>query len=372
VSTFKPGAAACLARVSTALVACGLWLTGIAYAHAPFERLVDFPLTGGSLGSVGNGIKVGDLWFFIASSPEFGMELWRSDGTTNGTVAITESISPGPVGLQPTNLTAVGSILYFVVDTTDLWKSDGTSSGTTFVKRVRSSSELFGPMTMLTAVDDMLFFVADDGDGIFGGLWKSDGTSAGTQKVKAAGVPSRLTAAQGTLFLTRQDSNGTELWKSDGTDAGTVMVKDIAPGSTSGLQWLSTPMTAMGNAVYFAANDGTNGLELWRSDGTESGTTMVADIQAGALDSNPSPIESINGTLFFAAFGGSGSELWKSDGTTAGTVFVQTVDAYAASDQTYKRFASVGGTLFFAGTDATNGNELWSSLTSTITGVHPL
>ena len=38
----------------------------------------------------------------------------------------------------------------------------------------------------------------------------------------------------GTLYFVGNDgANGYELWKSDGTTAGTVMVKDIAPGSAS-------------------------------------------------------------------------------------------------------------------------------------------
>ncbi len=43
-------------------------------------------------------------------------------------------------------------------------------------------------------------------------------------------LPFSLTEVNGTLFFTADDGmNGSELWKSDGTEAGTVMVKDINP-----------------------------------------------------------------------------------------------------------------------------------------------
>ncbi len=72
------------------------------------------------------------------------------------------------------------------------------------------------------------------------------------------------------------------------------------------------------------ANDGTSGIELWKSDGTAAGTVLVKDIRPGIFNSNPLSLTNVNGTLFFAANDGvTGFELWKSDGTAAGTVMVK-------------------------------------------------
>ena len=74
------------------------------------------------------------------------------------------------------------------------------------------------------------------------------------------------------------------------------MVKDIYSGSGS-----SSPdyLTAVGNTLYFRATDGTNGVELWKSDGTASGTVMVKDIRSGSGSSSPADLTAVGNTLYF-------------------------------------------------------------------------
>ena len=94
-----------------------------------------------------------------------------------------------------------------------------------------------------------------------------------------------LTNVDGTLFFIADDgTNGYELWKSDGTEAGTVMIKDIRPGSADSLV---NYLTNADGVLYFRANDGTNGYELWKSNGTEAGTVMVQDIWPGSGSADP-------------------------------------------------------------------------------------
>ena len=81
-------------------------------------------------------------------------------------------------------------------------------------------------------------------------------------------------------------TNGRELWATDGTDAGTAMVKDIWPGSGSGAFTAFANVdfwTIFNDKMYFTANDGTNGQELWATDGTDAGTAMVKNINPQVL-----------------------------------------------------------------------------------------
>ncbi|MEM9660404.1 MAG: ELWxxDGT repeat protein, partial [Planctomycetota bacterium] len=80
----------------------------------------------------------------------------------------------------------------------------------------------------------------------------------------------------------------------------------------------------VGDVTYFVANDGTNGRELWKTDGSIAGTQLVSDIRPGAGSSFPTALVNVDGTLFFGADDGeTGLELWKTDGTAEGTVLVR-------------------------------------------------
>ena len=144
-------------------------------------------------------------------------------------------------------------------------------------------------------------------------------------------------------------------------------------------------LTNVNGILYFTANDGTYGNELWQSDGTEHGTRLVKDIYHGTTGSNPSKLTNVNGTLFFAANDGfNGCELWKSDGTATGTALVKNINqrpliylpppsgtpappdtdtatTWGAFDNNISEFVNMSGSLYFVAHDGHHGYELWKS-----------
>lgn len=347
--------------------------------------------------------------YFCANNGSDGVELWKSDGTAAGTTQV-KNINYGSSDSYPGNFNLLGTQFIFSANNdslstfnTELWKTDGTASGTTLVRNIY-------PDTMTTAdgfyegtgVNNNTLYFSALQDSIGTELYISSGTTAGTQFFKDinpgtnSSNPGLFTTLGTTTFFRANDGvNGQELWKTDGTVAGTVLVKDINPGSGG---YVSNFMV-LGNFIYFLAQGASSDYELWKSDGTPAGTTMVMDINTTG-SSYPYPLAVMGGFLYFGADNGtSGTELWKTDGTTTTMVMDMNVGSgssypdatgsfvvggfmyFTANDGTSTKvwktngttttslgveangsdFAVSGNNIYFAGIDATNGEELWYS-----------
>ncbi|MCA8955648.1 MAG: hypothetical protein KDC87_06225 [Planctomycetes bacterium] len=166
--------------------------------------------------------------------------------------------------------------------------------------------------------------------------------------------PQGLTLSNGMLFFSADDGiNGRELWVSTGATAS--MVKDIMPGSSG-----SNPfgIVAFGNGVMFAATDATGGTELWKSDGSALGTVRVADIRPGTKSSLPTELTVFGRDVYFAATTDTaGRELWKSDGTTVGTV--QVIDLQSGTGSSCPQQLTAGPGLAFTAWTSTTQRQLW-------------
>jgi ELWxxDGT repeat protein len=318
----------------------------------------------------------GNLYFY-ANDGINGLELWRSDGTDAGTYMV-KDIRPGQYGSidtsYETELVIMNNILYFAAwdglhQGHQLWKTDGTANGTV---RVKSDNSIKYPEDLFE-YNGNLYFSATDSDIIDRELFKSDGTDAGTILVKNIRVgnyqgsaPRKFTVANNVLYFEAYDDNsGGELWKTDGTASGTLMVKDIYSGGLSGLIYPNTFLTNCNNGLFFPANDGINGVELWKSDGTMNGTVLVKDISLGAGDSDPAFLVEMDNVLYFSGgkedntgVGTIGAELWKSDGTPSGTLLVKDIYPGVYSSNPSLLF-NHNGILFFSADNGVHGKELW-------------
>ena len=350
--------------------------------------------------------------FFSANDGISGQELWVSDCTTEGTQLLKDiNISDNQYFgyYRPSGFTEFGGQLFFVandgISGQELWVSDGTTEGTQLLKDINISdnshrSFLSGSFpSRFTEFDSQLFFVAYDG--ITGDeLWVSDGTTEGTQLLKdinttdnkpyddATNIPFGFTEFDGQLFFSANDGiAGQELWVSDGTAEGTQLLKDINTtdnrysNRSSGSR--INNLTEFDGQLFFSANDGIAGQELWVSDGTAEGTQLLKDINTtdnpygrdnSPLGSSLSSFTELNSQLFFVANDGiTARELWVSDGTAEGTQLLKDINIdnsnpngrgnnpYDSSGASIYSFTEFDGQLFFVANDGIVGLELWGS-----------
>lgn len=132
------------------------------------------------------------------------------------------------------------------------------------------------------------------------------------------GSPAAISDAGRVLvFFSANDGvHGRELWRSDGTELGTSLVKDIRPGEKGSHPAL---FAVIRGRVFFAANDGRHGLRMWVSDGTSADTRLI--------EGSPAPLPEpwsggggavARGSLYFTTH--HQNKIWRTDGTAAGTV----------------------------------------------------
>lgn len=316
----------------------------------------------------------GERAFLQLEGPCGGAEPWLSDGTTAGTQRIFDLI-PGDAGSDPQALGSAGGLLFFSADLPglgrELWRTDGTPEGTLLLGDLEPGPRGSEP-TPLAALDGSFYFSA--ATRVAGReLWRSDGTAAGTALVRdvvagpRSGLPNRtddelspFAAAVGgyLLFAARDDDHGLELWRTDGTAGGTTLVLDIDAGPSGSR--LAAFREGPGG-VHFRAETPDAGVEPWISDGTTAGTRLLADVAPGAADSDPVVLGVAAGHLLFAAFEPThGRELWRSDGTPEGTALWLDIRPGAVGSS-LQPGASVAGVTVFAADDGVHGSEPWRS-----------
>lgn len=236
----------------------------------------------------------------------------------------------------------------------------------TLVKDINPGAENASP-TRFFPYGEQLLFRANDGQ-VGVELWSTDGTEAGTNLVQDINLGD--TVSQGNAnpdnfilyndlvyFKARAASFGDELFVTDGTNEGTSLIKDIQEGSGNANPF---DMILFNDLIYFTANDGVNSSELWSSDGTNEGTNLVVDIRPGNAG-NP-----INKTIFGDKIiftgndGTNGAELWITDGTAEGTNMVKDIRE-GSGNALPSQFFVFNGEVYFRANDGVNGNELWKT-----------
>jgi ELWxxDGT repeat protein len=308
--------------------------------------------------------------YFALDDGTHGSELWKTDGTPQGTAAVTD-LAPGPTSSQPNPLATEGETLYLHAygpgGGPGFWKATANAPPTLLVD-LSSSGTDSAQLLEAETVGARVFFPAFDG--VAGHeLWSTDGTAEGTQRVadlvpgSVGSFPRNLTAAGDRLFFTaRAPGLGNALFVTDGTPAGAHLVEDLDPGPDEANV---NEISAFGDRVLFAGRTEAAGEELWVSDGTTDGTHIVRNIGVDPLGSQPTFVVQTGTRAFFYAYDAVGPGLWITDGTTDATEKLADV---SVSDRPV-RFGS--DRVLFAGSVQATGPELWVS-DGTPNGTHVL
>ena len=351
-----------------------------------------------------NFFEFDDQLYFSADNGESGRELFVSDGTAEETQLLVD-LRPGSsnygynYGSNPSSFFEFNDKLYFSANNgesgNELFVSDGTAEGTQLLVDLRLGESNYGYTyssnpSELIEFNDKLYFSANNGES-GRELFVSDGTAEGTQLLvdlrpgesnygySYGSNPNDLIEFNDQLYFSANNGeSGNELFVSDGTAEGTRLLVDINSNVNEGYNGTTYPngsyindLTEFNGKLYFTADNGENGRELYVSDGTAEGTQLLVDLRPGESNygyiygSNVYDLTEFNGKLYFAANDGtSGNELFVSDGTAEGTQLVADINAgssnYGYSYGSYpNQLTVVGDELFFSANDGEVGDELF-------------
>ena len=297
------------------------------------------------------GSSRGRSWFQAYRDTESSSELWVTDGTPAGT----RRIAGHTAGVGFLDGHAYFGLWGTDAYSSEVWTADGSRSGTRQVIILKRTAPGSDPVFVPLGHGAVLFGATE---GERRRLWTSDGTPEGTGLITGfRGIPyGGFTRVGGLYFFSvyKEDSDGyfvrDELWRTDGTRSGTRKLVDFASN-----QFLDTSVARVWNGKYlFPVDDSplnsspeVSTCSYWISDGTSAGTRQIVPPLAGVrLSSGLHPFGSR--FLFVSrkeAQGGPVPQLFVSDGTPAGTL--QLTNNRGTRDPLETELVQLGRTAFF-------------------------
>ncbi len=286
------------------------------------------------------------------------------------TPAAASGTTIGVASASPTLTLRSKDRLFFTATAFDedqaLYVTDGSADNTVrignFVAGVGREGREY--ITRPVSVNDNWVFTVRNANGKIV-LAVSDATAEGTILLEDGELadlnPSALMLFNGFAYFKGYDADhGNELWRTDGTVEGTVRVTDLLPGMNSSY---ALPLAVMNDQLFFMAQDTDAGYELHRMN-TAHEATLVKDIHPGSQGSNISFAVAFNNRLYFGAEDGLGDETggyepWVSDGTESGTHMLKNINSIGNSYP--YGYVPMNDSLYFVAStyNSGSGREIW-------------
>jgi ELWxxDGT repeat protein len=358
-----------------------LWTsTGTAQGTSLVKDLgISNPYSSSYYGSSDVLVPIGGTLYFTAFDTTHGAELW-SDNIATGATQLVADIDPGPDSSDPQDLVSFGGQVYFAANdgtsplTSQLWTSGGTAGTTTEVASFSpgATASAFSDTNSASHITLGSKLLLPLSDGIRGtSLWATDGTASGTQFLSAVD-PSEFALLNGeAFFLGTGGGTAFGLWETNGTPGGTAEVKDLSAYPGAADLYAGGGIAASGGNLYFATQDGSGGVDLWVTNGTAGGTRIVKDFSAPAAGSSYGNSPTVGeltpfaGKLAFVADTGTdGPQVWITDGTSGGTQMLTDIaNSSGASgySTTIDSLTVADGRLYFFASTPDASAGLWSS-----------
>jgi len=300
--------------------------------------------------------------YFTADDGIHGIEIWVSDGTSAGTQLLMD-IFPGKTESRPGDFFVLRDRLYFVANDLlrgrVLFVTDGTVKGT---KISALAGKLPTPIHYLGSIGDKALLssrTAAAGDE----PWITDGTLAGTSLLKdiepgkASSNPGVVTKVGGLYYFTaKTTSQGQELWVTDGSSASTKIAFEIQAGRGSSRIYRISPL---GDKFLFTADKSYLQRSLFVSDGTPKGTVELKAWKSGVFVSVQDTGSGMQVRFLVIHTSVSGVELWRTDGTVSGTRLIQELAHGNLISGGDGPIQTVGARYVFPAIDALHGTELF-------------
>jgi ELWxxDGT repeat protein len=324
-------------------------------------------LVNDSVEGIGSGLIFGNTSYAILGQqlayPSNG-RAWVSTGDSLDTFAVTDAKFT-----QAYDFVNVKGLVYFTGKTTsagplEIFQTNGITSRPP--QQVTNFAGTAAPVFLRGINNTLVFFTTNTTAPKTPGLYRLPQTGeAGTDPQLMLSMSDGLFLGQanGTQFFagSSDDLSQIGLWGTNGTTAG--FVHDFSIGTESGLgtSW-SAPYKGQ---LYFAAATLATGMEVWKSDGTDSGTVPIGEINAGSDGSSPYQFTPSGGTLYFVAQRKGVQQIFSTTGSKP-----KQLTSFAPGSIT--SLADINGTPYFNFTPNTSSTGLLYKLSGGIATVVPV